>query len=134
MADEAVKVVTMPSVESSRRNSPRSTKCRRRPHNEFLGAFVEPTRQAPEEGQQGARRPASASCRCASARRAWAATRPPAKRIKIKASKKVAFRAAKEAQGSDLTLLAVLIVDPRPRRKAGPFVSVAHSAMLASPP
>ena len=39
---------------------------------------------------------ASASCRCASAPPAWAATPPPAKPIHIKASKKVAFRAAKE--------------------------------------
>jgi len=39
---------------------------------------------------------ASASCRCASAPPAWAATPPPAKAIHIKASKKVAFRAAKE--------------------------------------
>jgi len=55
-----------------------------------------PDHQASEEGRNASVSSVSASCRCASAPPAWAATPPPAKAIHIKASKKVAFRAAKE--------------------------------------
>ena len=61
--------------------------------DDFVGLIVKHL----QRGQQGPHHRASASSRCAPARRAWAATgAATGEAIKIKASKRVAFRVAKD--------------------------------------
>ncbi len=79
----------------------------------MMGQVIEMIAKSLKKGDKSSACPASASCRCATALHAWAASPQTGEPVKIKASKKIAFRAARISRNRSKRLPLKTALRPR---------------------